>query len=58
MHEHNDCEHDLNFCKKCNVVYCNKCEKEWIDPVPDRLYPPNYTVNEPYKITYEAACTH
>lgn len=37
MHEHNDCEHELKYCKKCDVAYCEKCGKEW------RNY--NYTIS-------------
>lgn len=29
-HEHNDCEHDLKYCKVCRVVYCLKCDLEWV----------------------------
>lgn len=29
MHEHNDCDHDLKYCSKCDVVYCTKCLREW-----------------------------
>ena len=29
MHEHNECEHNLKFCPKCDVVYCTKCKREW-----------------------------
>ncbi|GAG40375.1 unnamed protein product, partial [marine sediment metagenome] len=32
MHEHIDqkeCEHILKYCKKCDVVYCEKCKSEW-----------------------------
>lgn len=29
MHEHNDCEHKLEYCKICDIVYCKKCKKEW-----------------------------
>lgn len=29
MHEHNECEHNLKYCSKCNVVYCTKCKREW-----------------------------
>ncbi len=28
MHEY-ECDHDLCYCKKCDVVYCKKCGKEW-----------------------------
>ena len=29
MHEHNECEHSLKYCSKCDVVYCTKCKREW-----------------------------
>lgn len=29
MHEHNECEHDLKHCRKCDVIYCVKCKREW-----------------------------
>ena len=30
MHEHNECEHkNLKYCKKCDVVYCEDCKREW-----------------------------
>ena len=51
MHEHNECEHDLKFCKKCNVVYCTKCKREWNDHVPP-IYSSYIPWYEPYKITY------
>jgi hypothetical protein len=31
-HAHNDCKHDLQYCKVCNVVYCEKCDSEWKKP--------------------------
>ena len=27
--KHNDCEHELKYCKCCDTVYCIKCNKEW-----------------------------
>lgn len=30
MHEHNECDHELEYCKICDTVYCEKCRKEWI----------------------------
>ena len=27
MHEHH--EHDLRYCKDCDVVWCKGCDKEW-----------------------------
>ena len=30
MHNHgHGCEHYLIHCAHCDVVYCNKCSKEW-----------------------------
>ena len=29
MHEHPECDHDLEYCSKCDVVYCTKCKREW-----------------------------
>ena len=31
MHEHSyiGCEHELKHCKHCDVVYCEKCQREW-----------------------------
>jgi len=36
MHEHpvpavpKPCDHTFNYCKKCDVVYCEKCKSEWV----------------------------
>ena len=29
MHNHDKCKHELKYCDKCDVVYCEKCKKEW-----------------------------
>lgn len=29
MHIHNGCQHELEHCAVCDVVYCKKCGKEW-----------------------------
>ena len=29
MHEHHDCDHQLKYCKTCDVTYCAKCHREW-----------------------------
>ena len=44
MHEHDVCEHELKYCKICDVVYCENCKKEW------KYYIAWY--NQPYKVTY------
>lgn len=28
-HVHVECEHQIKFCKKCDVVWCSECSKEW-----------------------------
>jgi len=28
-HEHHGCEHSVAFCKRCDVVYCRLCNREW-----------------------------
>jgi len=28
-HEHKECEHEVKYCKICDVCYCEKCGKEW-----------------------------
>jgi hypothetical protein len=37
MHDHpvpETCEHELKHCKKCDVVYCEKCKGEWVKRPP------------------------
>jgi len=29
-HENHECEHDVDYCKKCNEVYCVDCEITWV----------------------------
>ena len=54
MHEHDRCEHELKYCKICDVVYCEKCYKEWIMKITYVNYPTVYvgTNVSPYTITY------
>jgi len=28
-HEHHGCEHSVAYCKRCDVVYCRLCNREW-----------------------------
>lgn len=28
-HTHFTCEHELKFCKECDIPFCGKCGKEW-----------------------------
>jgi hypothetical protein len=30
MHEHKKCEHELKYCEECDLVFCKKCKKEWV----------------------------
>lgn len=34
MHEHPEkkCAHTLKFCEHCDVVFCQKCKREWKEP--------------------------
>lgn len=48
MHEHNECEHELKYCKKCDVVYCTKCKREWNDHVPNYKYSWYVSTTMPY----------
>ena len=42
-----NCDHELKYCPVRDVVFCERCEKEWTAPVE------NYTVSYPnYTITY------
>jgi hypothetical protein len=43
MHEHIQCEHEIKYCKVCDVCYCEKCSKQW--------HSYNITTYSPY-ITY------
>lgn len=31
MHKHNEliCQHELKYCKPCDIVFCEKCKSEW-----------------------------
>lgn len=50
---HNECEHELRYCKCCDTVYCTKCKREW--PEQTYIYP-TYT---PTMITTGAIfCEH
>lgn len=57
-HNHHDhCEHVVKYCAKCDVAYCEKCNKEWRPntyqiswTTPTYTYPystPTYTVGDP-----------
>ena len=28
-HQHKECVHIVEYCKRCDVVYCVRCPKEW-----------------------------
>lgn len=43
MHDHKECEHELKYCRKCDIVYCEKCNAEWKK---------NIYVTSPYIVTY------
>lgn len=42
MHTHckpKKCKHVLKFCEHCDIVYCEKCGKEW-EPKNDYAFVP------------------
>lgn len=44
MHNHNcGCNHQLEYCGHCDVVYCKKCNKEWKYNFYNYVYPWTYT---------------
>lgn len=43
-HDHTECEHELKYCKLCDVAYCVKCNKEW------KYYTQYF--NQPFTVTY------
>jgi hypothetical protein len=40
MHNHG-CEHNLKYCRQCDVVYCTKCGREWGGYDHQHFYPYN-----------------
>ncbi len=28
-HDHDDCQHELDYCEQHDVAYCSKCDEEW-----------------------------
>lgn len=43
-HDHDECEHkNLKYCKKCDVIYCVNCDREW----PSVKW--NYSYTQPYR---------
>ena len=52
QHEHLECEHEVKYCKKCDVAYCVKCGREWTGS--KEYYPYYWPIYpyEPYRITY------
>ena len=64
MHEHLDvhCEHALKFCGKCNVVYCAKCQYQWVEPCINMHTQPYFTTRYPFispeVTTSDPACSH
>lgn len=55
MHKHKDCcSHELKHCPVCDVVYCDKCGREWGKEI-KYIYPWPYTItytDKPIDYTY------
>ena len=60
-HDHtkpNECKHSLKHCEDCDIVYCEKCEKEWNFFVNDWTYPQPYMPNgEWFNVPYIPSVT-
>ena len=56
-HNHCHCEHNLKYCAKCDVVYCEKCSKEWSSSLTTWTYCniPSFTTGTD-TVTY--TCSH
>ena len=47
-HEHKaECEHEISYCKKCDVVECKKCGKEWVEKKGCEQLTPEWTPTYP-----------
>ena len=48
-----ECEHKrLAFCKKCGVVWCKDCKKEW----PEKEYAYNWQSPHSWKFSHDIPC--
>ncbi len=47
-HTHFTCEHELKFCKECDVPFCGKCGKEWGKDKPVNPITPSFPAMPPY----------
>jgi hypothetical protein len=62
---HNHCEHEVEYCKRCDKPYCTKCGQEWELSCAKAHYPYaqlywttdtfKFTNPEPYRITIGGA---
>lgn len=52
MHEHKStkCEHELQHCAHCNVVFCELCKTEWHSKTITII---NNTATDPFKYPYQ-----
>ncbi len=61
-----ECKHqNIKFCKKCNVLYCVDCGKEWVEKIelytsPYYFYSytwPDYRTSDPLSPNGTIICT-
>ena len=45
-----ECEHCLHHCKKCDVVYCCKCDMEWSRDIFTTYTYPTFTSNPDFYV--------
>ena len=56
MHEHVECEHELKYCRKCDIAYCEKCGKQWYTMIV--TYPTWYNNTNTGEYTIQLDHTH
>ena len=57
---HSHCEHKVEFCDHCDLVYCTKCSHEWgaacsLNHYPYAWYSNPWTISPTTTITWDAA---
>ncbi len=55
-HTHNHCNHDIAYCRVCDICYCTKCNREWGTKQYYVDTQPRYWIYSgiPYRVTYDA----
>lgn len=57
-HDHTVCEHEVRYCKICDVCYCVKCGREWPSSLNTWTYTVPNTTTWPSVSIYPTTCYH